>query len=231
MRRTLELKAGQGKKQTNKTKQKKKNEVEFQNIRFPKRRCYIIWLFSAPRPGVTGFTCGRGSTLTGAVRAWGGLTAGVAPGAGRRRRRRKRGASTKMWEVEASPSKLAGFIIIIIFFKLYYYIDVNCDVYQEVGTGGGTGDGDATCLSSSDPDAEARTSRPWDINSSPCVTELWRTALLDTQRICELCQQHISPSRAKHGYKTGSHRRFSQPAVCCCSQKWLPLCKCYTRCY
>lgn len=71
--------------------------------------------------------------------------------------------------------------------------------------------GDAHCLSSNDPNAEARTSRSWDINSSPCVTKLWRTALLDTQRSHKLCQQHIL-LQSKHGYKTGSHH--SSPAVC-----------------
>lgn len=124
-----------------KNKKTKKNEVEFQNIRFPKRHCYIIWLFSAPRPGVTGFTCGRGSTLTGAVRAWGRLTAGVAPGAGKRRRRGAGARSTKMWEVEASPSKLPGFFFLFFFISspiFFASLDVNCDVYQEVGTGTGT---------------------------------------------------------------------------------------------
>lgn len=59
-------------------------------------------------------------------------------------------------------------------------------------------------LSSNDPDAKARTSRSRDINSSLCVTELWRTALLDTQRSLELCR--------RHAYRTGS--RHSAASVC-----------------
>lgn len=69
------------------------------------------------------------------------------------------------------------------------------------------------CLSSNDPDAEARTSRSRDINSSPCVTKLWPTALLDTQLNHKLCQHHTL-FQSKHGYKTGSHR--SPAAVCGC---------------
>lgn len=82
-------------------------------------------------------------------------------------------------------------------------------------------------LSSNDPEAEARTSRSWDIFSSHCVTELWRTALLDTQRSLKLCQEHML-LQSKHGYKTGSHH--SPPAVCGSrSQRDSHFVKCYTR--
>lgn len=52
-----------------------------------------------------------------------------------------------------------------------------------------------SCLSSNDPSTDARTSRSCDINSSLCVTKLWQTALLDTQRSHKLCQQHIFPPK------------------------------------
>lgn len=159
-------------------------EVQFQNIGFPKWHSYITWLFSPPRS-----ECAPRSHR---VHKWARLRTRRSGASCMSRADRgatrpvRRGVCGANWSRSVSLKNFSAYVVFVAL---------------------------ASCLSSNDPNAEARTSRSWDINSSPCVTKLWQTALLDTQRSHKLCQQHIF-LQSKHGYKTGSHH--SSPAVCGC---------------
>lgn len=194
--------------------QRENSGVPFQNIGFPKRYSYITWLFSPPRSesalkspssqvGEAPHKKERCALEPGRARGcarYEGVCACVCVSVWRRGECRLR---SKTRVADSVFLKTSGAYVAFVVL--------------------------ATCLSSHDPDAEARTSRSWDINSSPCVTKLWQTALLDTQRSHKLCQQHIF-LQSKHGYKTGSHH--SPPAVCGCSTaSVIAAWKCYTRCY